>query len=190
MTTPFPQMKKSSNANPKLPKELKARIGKSMTNLLQYLHNHVHALNNSKLFAGLMIITLNISSKFVNIKLSKSMESYLRHTFSRDILIFAIAWMGTRDIYIALIISLIFIIFMDFLLHEDSMFCCLPQQFRDHHISLLDSSNNEIKGSDNKIVTDEEIRQAQLVLEKASAQTALIGVPFRNSNLSSDIMRF
>jgi len=175
MAAPFPQMKKSSNAKPKIPKELKARVGKSMANLLQYLHDHVHALNNSKLFAGLMIIVLNISSKFVNIKLSKSMESYLRHTFSRDILIFAIAWMGTRDIYIALIISLIFIIFMDFLLHEDSMFCCLPQQFRDHHISLLDSSNNLIEGLDGNKVTDEQIRRAQAVLEKANTQNALVG---------------
>jgi hypothetical protein len=188
MATPFPQMKKSSNAKPKLPKELKERVGKSMANLLQYLHGHVHALNNSKLFAGLMIIVLNISSKFVNIKLSKSMESYLRHTFSRDILIFAIAWMGTRDIYIALIISLIFIIFMDFLLHEDSMFCCLPQQFRDHHISLLDSSNNTV---DSNKITDEDIKRAQAVLEKANTQNALVGGSFRQQvNSPSDIMRF
>jgi hypothetical protein len=191
MATPFPQVKKSSNAKPKLPKELKARVGKSMANLLQFLHGHVHALNNSKLFAGLMIIVLNISSKFVNIKLSKSMESYLRHTFSRDILIFAIAWMGTRDIYIALIISLIFIILMDFLLHEDSMFCCLPQQFRDHHISLLDSSNNAIGGLDANKVSDEDIKRAQAVLEKANTQNALMGGSFRQQvNTASDIMRF
>ena len=116
------------------------------------------------------------------------MESYLRHTFSRDILIFAIAWMGTRDIYIALIISLIFIIFMDFLLHEDGMFCCLPQQFRDHHISLLDSSNNTV---DSNKITDEDIKRAQAVLEKANTQNALVGGSFRQQvNSPSDIMRF
>ena len=76
----------------------------SFYNLVQYIHANVQNVNQSKLFAGLIIITLNISSKFVTIKLSKTVESYLKHTFSRDVLVFAIAWMGTRDIYIALII--------------------------------------------------------------------------------------
>ena len=65
-------------------------------NIFSYLNNQVNVLNNSKIFAGLMIIILNITSRFVNIKLSKSMESYLKHTFSKQILVFAIAWMGTR----------------------------------------------------------------------------------------------
>jgi hypothetical protein len=96
-------------------------------------------MNNSKLFAGLMIIILNVSSKFVTIKLSKSMEAYLKYTFSRNILIFAIAWMGTRDIYIALGITILFIVFMDYLLNEDSPYCCLPNDFTSYHLNLAES---------------------------------------------------
>jgi len=93
--------------------------------MMVYLHDHVKVLNDSKIFAGLMIITLNISSKFVNLKLSKTMESYLKNTFSRQLLIFAIAWMGTRDIYIALTITILFSLIMDVLLNEQSSFCIL-----------------------------------------------------------------
>jgi hypothetical protein len=100
-------------------------------------------MNNSKLFAGLMIIILNVSSKFVTIKLSKSMEAYLKYTFSRNILIFAIAWMGTRDIYIALGITVLFIVFMDYLLNEDSPYCCLPHDFMDYHLNLAESMTNK-----------------------------------------------
>ena len=50
------------------------------TNIMDYLHNSVQSLNDSKIFAGLMIITLNVASKFVNIKLSKSMQSFLKNT--------------------------------------------------------------------------------------------------------------
>jgi hypothetical protein len=89
------------------------------------------------------------------------MESYLKYTFSRDILVFAITWMGTRDIYIALFITLVFILCMDFLLNEDSMFCVLPEQFTDYHISL--ATNNEI-------VSPEEIKKAREVLERAEKQ--------------------
>jgi hypothetical protein len=118
-------------------------------------------LNNSKIFAGLMIIVLNVASKFVNVKLSKTMESYLKHTFSRDMLVFAIAWMGTRDIYTALIIMLVFILAMDYLFNEQSVFCCLPENFTDYHISLLDN---------NEIITADQIKQAEEVLEKAKKQ--------------------
>jgi len=128
--------------------------------LFNYLHNNVQVVNNSKIFAGLVIIILNISSKFVTIKLSKTMESYLKNTFSKQILIFAIAWMGTRDIYIALFIVLIFTIFMEYLFNEESMFCILPQDFMDHHIGLLNNDD----------VTDEDIKKANEVLVKAKAK--------------------
>jgi|UniRef100_A0A6C0DL58 hypothetical protein len=130
-----------------------------------YLHNQIQALNNSKIFAGLMIITLNVVSKFVNIKLSKTMESYLKYTFSKQILVFAIAWMGTRDIYIALFITFVFVICMEYLFHEDSQFYILPESFRDHHLTLLENEKN----GDN--ITDEDIKKAKEILEKANVQS-------------------
>uniref|UniRef100_A0A6C0JHC9 Uncharacterized protein n=1 Tax=viral metagenome TaxID=1070528 RepID=A0A6C0JHC9_9ZZZZ len=139
----------------------------TFTKLLDYLHDNVQAINNSKIFAGLMIITLNIVSKFANIKLSKTLESYLKFTFSRQILVFAIAWMGTRDIYIAIFITVVFVILTDYLLHEDSAFFVLPEEFRDYHISLLENENNP------DTVTEDDIRKAVEVLEKAKAQKML-----------------
>lgn len=129
-------------------------------NFLEKINYHVQAVNASKIFAGLMIIILNISSKFVNIKLSKSIESYLKNTFSKQILVFAIAWMGTRDIYIALIITIIFIICVDYLFNEESKFCCLPESFTNYHLELLDENK----------VSDEDIKKATEVLEKAKKQ--------------------
>jgi hypothetical protein len=130
--------------------------------LFSYLHEQIQAINNSKIFAGLMIITLNIVSKFANIKLSKTLESYFKYTFSRQILVFAIAWMGTRDIYIALFITFIFIIVTEYLLHEDSAFYVMPESFRDHHLSLLEE--------DGEKVSDEDVAKAKDVLKKAAAQ--------------------
>ena len=45
---------------------------------------------------------LNIGSKYITIELSKSQEQYLKNKIGRQILIFAISWMGSRDILIAL----------------------------------------------------------------------------------------
>ena len=147
---------------------IKSKPIKSAVDVFNYIHLQIQNVNNSKLFAGLMIITLNIASKFVTIKLSKSMEAYLKYTFSRQILVFAIAWMGTRDIYVALAITIMFIILMEYLFHEESAFCCLTDEFKDYHLSLLENDDA------NKI-TDEDIRKAKDVLERAKAQNKDVG---------------
>ena len=149
------------NSKRKMKQKLKKKSN-IFNKILNHSHNTIMNINTSKVFAGLVIITLNIASRFVTIKLSKSMESYLKFTFSKQILIFAIAWMGTRDIYIALLITIIFIILMDYLFNEDSMFCCLPKSFMDHHINLLDNDK----------VSDEDIQKAKDLLQKADSQKA------------------
>jgi hypothetical protein len=139
-----------------MPRKTKSKWG----SIAAYIHDHIVSLNNSKFFAGLMIILLNIASKFAHFKLSKSMESYLKFTFSRLILVFAIAWVGTRDIYTALIICLIFTLCMDFLFNEESRFCCLPEAFTDYHVALLEEKDTTTTEED---VT---IQDAIQILEK------------------------
>jgi hypothetical protein len=141
-------------------KNLKKYINKTADNIFKSLNDTVTVMNTSKIFAGIMIIILNVASKFVTIKVGKTMESYLKFTFSKHILLFAMAWMGTRDIYAALIISISFIILTDYLFHEDSPFCCLPTSFKDYHLTLLENSE----------VTEDDIAKAKQVLEKAEKQ--------------------
>ena len=133
---------------------------KQFINFFKNIHESIKTLNTSKIFAGLMIITLNISSRFVTIKLSKSMESYLKYTFSKQILLFAIAWMGTRDIYIALLIVLLYTVFFEYLFNEDSSLCILSENFTSYHQELVENDK----------VTDEELMKAQEVIKKAEKQ--------------------
>ena len=135
--------------------------------LFSYLHDTIQSINGSKIFAGLIVVTLNIASKFVTIKLSKSMESYLKHTFSRDVLIFCIVWMGSREIYIAFLITLVFIFFMDFLFNEDSWFCILPENFKNYHIGLLEDPEP----------TPEEILNAEKVLKRVKPKNPDGSIP-------------
>ena len=100
------------------------------------MHKKILDLNTSKMFAGLMIITLNIASKFVTFKFGKTAEMYLKYTFSRQILVFAMAWMGTRDIYVAAALTLVFIILFDFLFNENSSLCILPNQLKEYYHNM------------------------------------------------------
>jgi hypothetical protein len=93
------------------------------------------------------------------------MESYLKYSFSRDILIFAIAWMGTRDIYTALGLTAVFVVLSEHLFNEESHLCVVPHDYRVLH-KVLDTNND---GQ----VSPEEINQAIAILEKAKKEKQL-----------------
>ena len=78
--------------------------------MLKSIMSYLSYLNNSKFFAGIVMIMLNIGSKYVTVELSKSQEEYLKNNIGRQLLIFAISWMGSRDILIALALTAIFTI--------------------------------------------------------------------------------
>jgi hypothetical protein len=130
-------------------------------NIGMSLNNYVNSLNNSKFFAGLIMIILNIGSRYIELKFSKTQESYLRMVLGRQLLIFAIAWMGTRDIYLSLIVTLIFTLLADFAFNENSNFCLLPETFK-----TINSSLNE----KNDIISEDDINKTISTLEKLKTQ--------------------
>jgi len=85
------------------------------------------SINESKLFAGLMMIFLNIGSRYITIELSKSQKEYLTNSILRQVLVFAVAFIGTRDLIIALVLTAVFTILVDGLFHEDSKISVLPK---------------------------------------------------------------
>jgi uncharacterized membrane protein (DUF485 family) len=87
----------------------------------------LETLNGSKLFAGLMMIFLNIGSKFVTIELSSNQKQFLANSILRQVLVFAVAFVGTRDLVISLILTAVFTILVDGLLHETSPISILPK---------------------------------------------------------------
>jgi len=146
-------------------KDVKQKIEKDipitgMASLFLYANSKIKSLNDSKIFAGIMIIIINIASKFVNFKVSKTMESYLKFNFSRNILVFAITWMGTRDVYIAIGMTLIFVFLADFLFNENSSLCVLPQSYISSQVAKLNEPS--------PTPTPEDVIKAKMVLEKAN----------------------
>ena len=131
-------------------------------NSLSFIHEHIMYLNNSKFFAGIIMILLNVGSKFITIQFSKSTEEYMKYTLSKQILVFAMSWMGTRDIYTALGLTAIFTVLSDHLFNEESSLCIVPHSYRVLH-KLIDTNNDGI-------ISDTELNSAISVLEKSKKQ--------------------
>ena len=130
--------------------------------ITDFLHNHIMYLNNSKFFAGLVMIMLNVGSKFIPIQFSLSTEEYLKLNVTKQLLVFSMAWMGTRDIYASLILTAVFTVLSDHLFNEESPYCVVPERHR--ILSKLIDTNND--GG----VSESEMQNAIAVLENAKRE--------------------
>jgi hypothetical protein len=124
-----------------------------------FLHDHIMFLNNSKFFAGIVMILLNVGSKFIAIQFSRSTEEYMKLNITKQLLVFSMAWMGTRDIYTALILTAVFTVLSDHLFNEESPYCVVPHKYRLLH-KLIDTNNDGL-------VSEDEINNAVIILERA-----------------------
>jgi len=127
------------------------------------LQENLNIINNSKLFTGLMMICLNIGSKFITVKLSPSQEEFMKNYVAREILIFAVCWMGTRDVLISLLITIAFFIITEYLFHEESSLCIAP--------SFLKKIKDSIDTNGDGIISQEEIDNAIKLLTKSKKTT-------------------
>jgi hypothetical protein len=124
--------------------------------MLNYFAN---AINSSKLFSGMVMIILNIGSKYITVKLSKSQEAYLGGGIARQLLIFSVIWMGTRDVLVSIGMTAAFFVLTQHMFNEESPFCIIPEHIRKYE-DLLDENHDGH-------ITPGEIENAHRLLDKA-----------------------
>lgn len=112
----------------------------------------MNKLNENKFFFGLTMLLLNLGSKYLVMDISKSHEMFLKSTIIRRFTIFCMFFVATRDVYVSMIMTAVFIIFALGIFNEKSPACVLPKSLFDDH------------------VTDEEYKLAQDLLFKYDKQ--------------------
>jgi hypothetical protein len=113
-------------------------------------------INTNKFFIGLMMILLNIGSKYITIQTSRSMEEYMKLTISKQILIFSMCFLGTRCIITSILLTAGFTILSEYIFNEESDYCIMPHSCRILH-TLPDTSD---------IITEDEYKKANDIIEK------------------------
>ena len=122
------------------------------------IENLLLTINNSKLFAGLIMILMNISGKYISKDIPIHVDKFLATKIFRPIAVFCIAFIATRDIKLSIFISLIFILSFRFLLDGNSNACILPKYFIN-----LDLNNDGV-------ITKDELDKAQEIINKYKEQ--------------------
>lgn len=68
------------------------------------------ALNDNKFFLGIMLLTLNLGSRHLVDEFSANPEDYNRNLILRRFAVFAVCFVGTRDIIVSILLTAAFII--------------------------------------------------------------------------------
>jgi hypothetical protein len=84
-------------------------------------------LNNNKYFTGIMMIILNLGSRFLVMELSETQEQMLSNKIIRRFVMFTVVFIATKDIYVSLIITSIFIVLVSGLFNENSKYCIVTK---------------------------------------------------------------
>ena len=129
---------------------------------MDIINNAINSLNSSTFFAGIMMICLNIGSRYIQLNLDESTESYIKYALTKEILVFTISWMATRNIYTALVLTAVFVILADFALNEKSNYCILPKNFI--------KSRKLGEYTNNKVITEKEYNDAMEIVQKYKTQ--------------------
>ena len=146
---------KKAGAKTAIAKKVVEHVG-----VIRYINEtYLKHINESKFVICIAMILLNIGSKYVDFKFTKTQEQMLRNGIAREILIFTIVFMGTRDIMYAILLTSAFIVLSEFIFNEKSQYCIVSKQAQ-KIIALADTD-------DNGFISPQEEQKALDTLKKA-----------------------
>tara|TARA_B100000767_G_C19682537_1_gene500242 strand:- start:215 stop:529 length:315 start_codon:yes stop_codon:yes gene_type:complete len=82
----------------------------------------IDKINTNKYFVGFMMIILTIGGRFIISELSEDQKNKIDTPLFRKIFIFCAFFMATRDLLITILLTIIFLIFLESINFENEKF--------------------------------------------------------------------
>lgn len=86
------------------------------------------SLSSTKFITGLGMLIMNVAGRYISVTLSETQEDLLRFGIAREIIIFTMAWIATRELVTSILITAAFIILADYLFNDQSKMCIIPKK--------------------------------------------------------------
>jgi hypothetical protein len=145
---------------------------------LKYLNNILSQVNNSPIIAAFAMLFLNISSRYIDIGLSKTQENAIKKIIARELLIFTILFVATKNILLSTTLTLIFFIFTQYIFNEKSKFCVAPNFFK----KITEEADFDNDG----VISDYEIEKAIEIIQRVRKQNKKNPQMFNNDEYLDD----
>ena len=92
----------------------------------------LHNINTNPYLLGIAYIILNVGGRFMALSVTPAQEAFLQNILFRPLLLFAIMFIGTRNLVVAFWLTTAIIIVMHYLLNEESDWCLLKPRYPTH----------------------------------------------------------
>jgi hypothetical protein len=86
------------------------------------LHETINHLTSSPFFTGVMILILNIGSRYITHEMSDNEAEYSQNILIRRLAIFAACFVGTRDVIVSILLTAGFVVLASGFLRGKSTF--------------------------------------------------------------------
>jgi len=125
--------------------------------------DYLQLFNNSKVAAGISMLLLNCGSRYIIGDLGKFHQDVLANEYVKKIVLFAMFFVGTRDILVAFLLTVLYIFVVDGLFNEKKKFCIIPNKYKKLYSQQQLDNNQYLQAKE--IVNNYE-KQKQILDEK------------------------
>lgn len=99
---------------------ISAAAAATTTTMADSLLLSINSINMNPYVLGLAYILLNLGGRFMVLSVTPGQEAFLQDTVFRPLLLFAIMFIGTRNLVVAFWLTLVILLALHYLLNENS----------------------------------------------------------------------
>jgi hypothetical protein len=97
-------------------------------------------LNENKFFVGLMMIFVTIGGRYIITELNETQKKIIHNKVFRRFIIFGAFFMATRDIFTAIILTIMFILIITELFNDEDNMDFLYEKEKENKIKKIDET--------------------------------------------------
>ena len=89
-----------------------------MEKIIDDATDSLSCINDNKYIIGITMIMLNIGARFIIDELDDDLRAMISNTYVRRVVIFCSFFMATKDLFTATVLTIIFVIFINYVFHN------------------------------------------------------------------------
>ena len=139
------------------------------------------SINTNPYFIGVMMLLLNLGGRFLSLEITKEQEKVLSKPAVRRFFLFAVLFVATRNMVVALGLTVIVVLILGYLFNENSDLCLWKS------CTVGKPSDSEPQASYSGLTAEEvmilkRLQDKQMAAQKKDTQTPEVVTPFVNAS--------
>jgi hypothetical protein len=94
--------------------------GTQIAEMINPIEVFFNSINTSPYFIGIMMLLLNLGGRFLGMEISKGQEKFFQHSWIRKFFIFTVLFIATRNVLVAVFLTIIVLLLLTYLFNENS----------------------------------------------------------------------